>query len=62
MGVAANRFAAIAIVGQKLGLVANSNLPHLNSGLKLGSQKPDQFSKVDAVLSQVINNNPLEAK
>ena len=62
MAVAAGRLAAIAVVGQQLGLVADADLPHFDPRLKLVGQQADQFAKIDAVLGQVINHHPLAAE
>ena len=62
MGIAANRLSAVAVVGQYFGLVADSNLPHLDPGTEGTRQILDQFSKVDSFFGQVKKDNSLAAK
>ena len=51
--VAADRTAAIAVVGQQLGLVADADLPHLDPRLELAGQRPDQLAEIDPALGQI---------
>lgn len=50
MGVAANWFATVAVIGQELGFVPDAYLPHFNARLKLTSQVLDQVAEVDPFL------------
>ena len=58
MRVATNGLAAIAVIGKKLGLVADTDLAHLDSSLERAGQVLDQLSKVDALLREVIKDGP----
>src|SRR5262245_38699241 len=62
MRIAANRFAAIAVIGQKFGLIAHANLPHFDARVKLARQVADQFAKVDPFLGDEKEDEPLAAK
>ena len=62
MRVAADRLAAVAVVGQQLGLVADADLPHFDPRLKLAGQLPHQLAKIDPVLGQVVDHDPLAAE
>ena len=59
MGIAADRFAAVSIIGQQLGFVTHADLSHFDPRLKLGSQPLDQLTKIDSLFRQVINNDTL---
>jgi hypothetical protein len=61
-GAAANRLAAIAVVGQQLGFVADADLPHFNARLKLGGEGFDQIAKINALFTDVIDDQPFTAK
>ena len=60
--VAADRLAAVAVIGQQLGFVADANLPHFDARLKFAGELLHQLAKVDAVLGQVVDDNSLAAK
>ena len=60
--VAADRLAAVAVVGQQLGLVADADLPHLDARLVLAGQVLDQLAEIDALLGQEIEDDPLAAE
>ena len=62
VGVAADRLAAVAVVGQQLGLVADADLPHLDPGLERAGQVLDQLAEVDPLLGQVVEDHPLAAE
>ncbi len=62
MRVAANRFAAIAIVGQQLRLVAHANLAHLDARPVFARQILDQIAEIDALLGQEIKDEPIAAE
>ena len=62
MRVAADGLAAIAVVGQQLGFVADADLPHFDPRLKFGGQRFHQVAKIDAVFGQVIDDEPLAAE
>ena len=59
--VAADRLAAVAVVGQQLGLVADADLPHFDPRLKLVGERLHEVAKVDAALGQVVDDDPLAA-
>ena len=60
--VAADRLAAVAVVGQQLGLVAHADLPHLDARLILAGQVLDQLAEIDALLGQEIKDDALAAE
>ncbi len=60
--VAADRLAAVAVVGQQLGLVADADLPHLDARLVLAGQVLDQLAEIDALLGQEVEDDPLAAE
>src|SRR5262249_30353309 len=60
--VATDGLAAIAIIGEELGFVADANLPHLDPSLIFLGQILYQFAEVNAFLCQEIKDDPLAAK
>ena len=62
MRVAADRLAAIAVVGQQLRLVADADLPHFDAGLEFAGQVLDQLAEIDALLGQEIEDEPFAAE
>ena len=60
--VAADRLAAVAVVGQELGLVADADLPHLDARLVLAGQVLDQLAEIDPLFRQEVENDPLAAE
>src|SRR5690242_16080054 len=52
MGVAADGLAAVAVVGEELGFVADANLAHFDAGLKLASEVLDEIAEVDSFLGE----------
>jgi hypothetical protein len=59
MGVAANGLAAVPVVCQKSSLVADADLSHLDASPEDSCQVLYQFTEVDALLGEVIENHPL---
>ena len=62
MGVATNGLAAIPIIGEELGFVTNANLPHLNTRSERSGEILDKFAKVDPLLRELIEHQPLAAE
>jgi hypothetical protein len=59
--IATNGFAAVAIIGKKLGLVAYSDLAHLDPRLEDAGQVLHQLAKIDALLREIIEDNSFTA-
>ena len=59
--VAADGLAAVAVIGQELGLVADPDLAHLDPRLEGAGQVLDQLAEVDPLLGEVIEDHPLAA-
>jgi hypothetical protein len=62
MGVAADRLAAVAIVGKQLGFVTDADLSHLDPGLQGSGQVFNKLSKVDPLFRHIIEDHPLAAE
>ncbi len=62
MRVAANRLATVAIVGEQLGFITHTNLPHFDTGLELGGQAANKFAKVYPAFGQIVDDDALTAK
>src|SRR6516165_4454797 len=62
MRVAADGFAAISVVGQELCFVPNTDLAHLDPGLKGSREIFDEVSKVDAFFRQVVEDHPFSSE
>ncbi len=62
MRIAADRLAAIAVIGEQLGLVADADLAHFDTGTIFASQVLDQFAKIDAFLGQKIEDDAFTAE
>src|SRR5205814_7626985 len=57
-GRAAQGAAAGAVAPEHLGLVPHPDLPHLDTGLELRRELPDQLAKVDARIRREVENEP----
>ena len=62
VSVAAHRLAAVAIVGQQLGLVTHADLAHFDARAILAGQVLDQLAEIDALLGQEKEDHPLAAE
>eukprot|EP00913_Durusdinium_trenchii_P008773 g8239.t1 len=62
VGVAADRFATVAVIGQQLGFVANADLPHLDTCAELLRERFDEISKVDPFLGQIVHDDAFAAE
>src|SRR5438132_1091512 len=60
--IATHWFAAITVVGQELGLIADTDLPHFDARFVLARQVLDKFSKIHALLGQEVENDALTAE
>src|SRR5262249_21671675 len=60
--VAANRLAAVTVVRQQLGLVADTDLAHFDAGLVFPSQVLDQVAEIDPLLRQEVEHDAFAAE
>jgi hypothetical protein len=62
MGVATHGLAAISIIRQELGFVADPDLAHLDASLKFASEIFDQLAKIHALFREKVEDDPLSAE
>ena len=62
MGVAADRLAAVAVIGQQFRLVANADLPHFDPGLQRPLQRLDECPEIDSVFGKVVDHDAFAAE
>ena len=60
--VAAHRLAAVAVVGQQLGLVAHADLAHFDAGAELAGQVLDEVAEIDAFFGKEVEDKPIAAE
>jgi hypothetical protein len=54
--IAADGFAAVSVIGEQSGFIADTDLPHFNAEVEVASENADEFAEVDAVFGKVIQD------
>ncbi len=62
VGVAADGFAAVAVIGEELGFVADADLAHFDAGVELLGEGFDEVAEVDSVFGEVVEDEAFLAE
>ena len=60
--VAADRLAAVAVIGQQFGFVSNADLTHFDPQFEVPGQNADEIAEVDPLFREVIDNQSVAAE